>query len=243
MLMTRRRISTTMAMFVLVHGSWHGGWCWKRLAPILHEAGHEVYTPTLTGMGERAHTAPPEIRLDTHIEDITRLLSFHDLDDAVLVGHSYGGMVITGAAARESDRLRALVYLDAYVPDPGESEADIWPPALAEDAKAEIEAGKTHRSMPSPSFFGLEGDLAAWTEKRLTPQPLSVYLDPATKGPLPDVPARFIHCTRGPLAQVFSNFAVRARDRGWPVDELPTGHDAMLTMPEDLAPLLMRAAE
>ncbi len=230
-----------MATFVLVHGSWHGGWCWKRLAPLLRDSGHETYTPTLTGMGDRAHTTPSKIRLETHIEDVARLLHFEDLHDVVLVGHSYGGMVVTGAAAREEDRLRSLVYLDAYLPEPGESEADIWPPTMAADVKTDFDAGRTHRSMPPPSFFGLDGDLAAWAQDRLTPQPLSVYMEPAIDEPLPELPARFIHCTNGPLAQVFSEFATRARARGWPVDEMSTGHDAMLTQPDELAEHLLRA--
>jgi pimeloyl-ACP methyl ester carboxylesterase len=231
-----------MASFVLVHGSWHGGWCWQRLAPILRAAGHEVHAPTLSGMGERAHAPPADLRLATHVDDVARLLAFEDLRDVVLVGHSYAGMVITGAAAREPARLRALVYLDAYLPDAGESEADLWPPEMGTEVRADIAAGRTHRRMPPMAFFGLEGRDAAWAEARLTPQPLSVYLDPASRAPLPSVPARFIHCTQGPLSEVFAAFAARARARGWPVDELATGHDAMLTMPDELAKLLLRAA-
>src|SRR3990172_1906876 len=131
-----------MATYVLVHGSWHGGWCWKRLTPILRAAGHDVYAPTLTGMGERAHSAPADIRLATHIDDILRLLRYEDLHDVVLVGHSYAGMIITGVAARDAARLRALVYLDAYLPEPGECELDLWPPAEAASARADLAAGR-----------------------------------------------------------------------------------------------------
>jgi len=201
-----------------------------------------VFAPTLTGMGERAHAAPPEIRLSTHVDDVLELLRFEDLRDVVLVGHSYAGMVVTGVAGRDASRLGSLVYLDAYLPDPGESEADVWPPSLAVGAKADLAAGRTHRAMPPMAFFGLEGPDAEWAKARLTPQPLSVYLDPAIREPLPGVPARFIHCVRGPLASVFATFAQRARARGWPVDELATGHDAMITKPKELAELLLRAA-
>lgn len=169
-------------------------------------------------------------------------MRFEDLKDVVLVGHSYAGMVVTGVAGRDASRLRSLVYLDAYLPNPGESEADIWPPKMAVEAKADLAAGRTHRSMPPMAFFGLDGPDAEWARARLTPQPLKVYLEPAILAPLPPLPARFIHCVRGPLADVFATFARRARERGWPVDELPTGHDAMLTKPKELASLLLRAA-
>lgn len=231
-----------MAAFVLVHGSWHGGWCWTRLAPLLRAEGQEVHAPPLPGMGRRAHVPPTDLRLATHVEDITRLLFYQDLHDVVLVGHIYGGMVITGVAARAPGRLSSLIYLDAYLPGPGESEMDLWPPEMATDAQADLDAGRAHRTQPPPAFFGLEGDVATWAKERLTPQPLSVYEDPATEDPLPDeLPGRFIHGTEGPVADLFATFADRARDRGWPVDELATGHDAMLTRPKELATLLLRA--
>jgi len=231
-----------LVTFVLVHGSWHGGWCWKRLAPLLRAEGRDVYAPTLTGMGERAHAAPAEIRLATHVDDILRLLLFEDLHEVVLVGHSYAGMVITGVAARDATRLRALVYLDAYLPEPGECELDLWPPAEAASARADLAAGRMVRPKLPAEAFGLQGVDAAWAEVRLTPQPLSVYLDPATRAPLAPIPARFIHCAEGRWAARFATFAARARARGWPVEELATGHDAMLTMPDALAKLLLRAA-
>lgn len=230
-----------MAPFVLVHGSWHGGWCWKHLTPHLVEAGHRVSAPTLTGMAERAHAAPAEIRLATHAEDVRRLLDFEDLRDVVLVGHSYGGMVITAAAARDASRIGTLVYLDAYLPEPGESEMDLWPPDMAADVRADLDAGRDHRTQPPPEFFGLHGELAEWADQRMTAQPLSVYEDPASDEPLPDLPGRYIHCTEGTLVEMTARFADRAQKRGWPVDEIPTGHDVMLTMPEELASVLERA--
>ncbi len=232
-----------MATFVLVHGSWHGGWCWKKLSPLLRAAGHEVYAPTLTGMGERAHAAPPEIRLATHVEDVLRLLEFEDLHDVVLVGHSYAGMIITAMAARDAARLRALVYLDAYLPEAGEPEIDLWPPEEAAKVRADLAAGRMYRTMLPAEAFGLQGEDAAWAAARLTPQPLGVYLDPATTTPLPPIPGRFIHCAQGWFAARSAAFAARARTRGWPVDELATGHDAMLTVPDELAKLLLRAAD
>src|SRR5215216_473082 len=108
-----------MTTFVLVHGGWHGGWCWKRVAPLLRDAGHDVYTPTLTGLGERVHLASPQVNLTTHITDVVNVIEFEDLSEVVLVGHSYGGVVITGVASKVSDRIKDLVYLDAFVAKDG----------------------------------------------------------------------------------------------------------------------------
>src|SRR5262245_38762532 len=117
-----------MVAFVLVHGAWHGGWCWKKVAPLLRQAGHEVYTPTLTGLGERSHLVHPEVRLETHIRDVLQVLEFEDLRDVVLVGWSYGGMMVPGVADRAAERLRHLVYLDADVPGDGQCSLDLEPP-------------------------------------------------------------------------------------------------------------------
>lgn len=231
-----------MATFVLVHGSWHGGWVWNRLSPLLRADGHEVHAPSLPGMAERAHAPPPDLSLATHAEAVARLLLYEDLRDAVLVGWSYGGMVITGAAARARDRVGSLVYLDAYLPGPGESEMDLWDAEMAADVQRDLDAGRDLRTQPPPAFFGLEGDVAAWAAERMTPQPLSVYEDPAIEEPLPDdLPGRYVHCTEATMADMMAGFADRARQRGWPVDTLPTGHSAMLTMPKELAEVLERA--
>lgn len=230
-----------MATFVLVHGSWHGGWVWKRLSPLLRAEGHEVYAPSLPGMGEHAHAPPSDLDLATHVEDVARLLHYEDLRDVVLVGWSYGGMVITGAAARVPDRIATLVYLDAYLPEAGESEMDLWDVEMAADVRKDLDAGRMHRTQPPAEFFGLKGEDAAWAEARMSPQPLSVYEDPAIDEPLPDdLPGRYIHCTGATMADMMAGFADRARTRGWPVDELATGHEAMLTMPEELAKLLLQ---
>src|SRR5215831_5722049 len=116
-----------MATFVLVHGAWHGGWCWKKVTPLLRAAGHEVYTPTLTGLGERVHLASPKVDLTTHIQDVVNVLDYEDLHEVVLVGHSYGGVVIAGVADRVPSRVGHLVYLDAGVPHNGEGYLDLLP--------------------------------------------------------------------------------------------------------------------
>ncbi len=114
-----------MATYVLVHGGGHGGWCYQRVARLLRAPGHEVYTPTLTGLGEREHLLSPDIDLDTHITDVVKVMQFEDLHDVILVGHSYGGMVITGIADRATDRVGHIVYLDAANPENGQSLVDV----------------------------------------------------------------------------------------------------------------------
>src|SRR6202040_1266512 len=115
------------ATFVLVHGAWHGSWCWKRVRKALQARGHDVFTPTLTGVGERSHLLSPDVNLDTHITDVVNLIRWEELSDVVLCGHSYGGCVVTGVADRLPDRIGAMVYLDAFTPEDGESLLDILP--------------------------------------------------------------------------------------------------------------------
>ena len=139
-----------MTTYVLVHGAYHGGWCWKHVANSLRNAGHEVYTPTLTGLGERAHLINPEIGLDTHVQDILGLLEYEDLHDAVLVGHSYGGMVITGVAEKCPERLAQLVFLDAFIPANGQSLIELFPPEMAGRLRAQTRLdGDGYRLPPS----------------------------------------------------------------------------------------------
>lgn len=233
-----------MATLVLVHGTGHGGWCWRKVAPLLRAAGSEVYAQTLTGVGDRSHLLECGVDLDTHITDVSNLLFYEDLSDVVLVGHSYAGMVITGVAARAPERLRQLVYLDAYVPEAGESEVDLWPPEM----RAEIEEGAGDgetREAPSPEMMGIEDpEMAAWMRERLTPHPMDTYTQPAPAGDERSaaLPRAYISCTTGPLTSVFGPFVEKARAAGWDVSEIATGHDAMLAEPEAVAETLLEVA-
>src|SRR5262249_44459260 len=173
-----------MAVFVLVHGGWHGGWCWRRVAPPLRAAGHAVYTPTLTGLGERAHLATPATGLDTHIRDVLGVLAYEDLRDVILVGHSMAGMVVTGVAERAPDRLAHLVYLDATVPRDGESDLDCHPELRGDRPAAfEARAGSDGRLAPRlrPHLFGIDSAAdSAWVNGLLTPHPIKAFTDPLT---------------------------------------------------------------
>jgi pimeloyl-ACP methyl ester carboxylesterase len=233
-----------MATFVLVHGGWHGGWCWRQVAALLRAAGHEVYAPTLTGLGERAHLLGPRIDLALHVRDVLGLLAYEELQDVILVGHSYGGMVITGVADRAGDRLARLVYLDAFVPGDGEAALDLLPPARRALYRQQArEHGGGWLVPPPPQALGIADEARArWLAGKLDPQPLRTLEQPlrlAGRG-APAPPRAYLHCTVGPVAPSFAPFAARAQaEPGWRRAELATGHDAMLTAPGELAEVLL----
>jgi pimeloyl-ACP methyl ester carboxylesterase len=237
-----------MATYVLVHGAWHGGWCWRQLTPLLRAAGHEDYAPTLTGLGERVHLATPEVGLDTHVQDVRNLLEYEDLSGVVLVGHSYGGMVIAGVAEHAPERLAHLVYLDAAVPEDGQALVDL----LAPESRAAMEEQvRTHGEgwrLPLDADRTLDGygivDPAErrWMAERLVPHPWKTWTDPLRlpSGRGRSLPRTFILCTRrsGP-----SRTAQRAqREPGWRYQEIDAAHDAMVTAPRELSQLLLEAA-
>ncbi len=230
--------------FVLVHGAWHGGWCWRRVADRLLAAGHRVYCPTLTGLGERAHLLAPAVGLDTHIADVVGLLEAEELAEVVLVGHSYAGIVITGVADRVKARLRRLVYLDAAIVEDGETWSGHALPEVAAERRRLARESSGGLSMPVPKaeVFGLRdaGDLA-WVQRRLTPHPFRPFDQkmhwnhPVGNG----VPKSYVEC----MAPAYANLAaVRERYRGrpgWHFVALTAGHDAMVSAPQETAKLLM----
>lgn len=234
-----------MTTFVLLHGAWHGGWVWQRVAPLLRAAGHEVHTPTLTGVSDRAHTLHPSVGLGTHIEDVVGLVEAYDAHDVVLVGHSYAGQVVTGVADRVPDRIRKRIYLDAFVGDDGEAAIDLQPTTIA---------GHYRESVAGPGFGWLipvrslqvlgvtEQSDVDWLSARLTPHPWRTYTEPLRlSGGVERVPAAFIECTD--WMRVFETHAERAAARGWPVHTIATGHEAMVTAPKELADLLVTIAD
>lgn len=237
-----------MATYVLVHGGGHGGWCYQRVARLLRAAGHEVYAPTLTGLGERSHLVSPDVDLDLQIRDITSLLHHEDLRDVILVGHSYGGMVITGAADRAADRVGKLVYLDAANPKNGESLVDV--------TNGYIEFIRPHGRvidgvemvlLPAPDAALLYGvtdpDDVAWMAERLTGHPWRCFeqkLVLANEAALWAIPQFHIVCTSTLLTRD-PELMAKAKDEGrlWDID---TGHDLMITEPEATAQALLEVA-
>jgi pimeloyl-ACP methyl ester carboxylesterase len=237
-----------MATYVLVHGGGHGGWCYQRVAKILRGAGHDVYTPTMTGLGERSHLLRPDIDLDLHIRDIASVLRYDDLRNVILVGHSYGGMVITGVADRAADRIGRLVYLDAANPTNGQSLVDVAGPVIeAVRPDGRVVDGIELVLLPSPEAGLLYGvtdpnDLA-WMAERLTGHPWKCFeqkLELTNEAALWAIPQYHIVCT-STLATRDPDLLARARaeDRLWDID---TGHDLMITEPEAVADLLERVA-
>jgi pimeloyl-ACP methyl ester carboxylesterase len=230
--------------FVLVHGSWHGAWCWDLLAPLLRAAGCGVLTPDLT-MPAGSANAACRLSLDTHIGDVVRALGPDDGARLVLVGHSYAGMVITGAAARVPERIALLVYLDAYLPGDGQSLLDLWAPDERAAALHELAHGAGLRPAPTPAELGImDPARAAWVEAKLRPHPLSTYAQAvaAPAAVLGRIPRAYVHCTRGPTAARFAPFGEAARRMGWPVRELAAGHDAMIGDPQATASMLLELA-
>ncbi len=227
--------------FMLVHGAWHGGWCWAKVGRLLRDAGHEVYTPTLTGLGERAHLARPEVDLELHIQDVVAALEAEELRGVTLVGHSYGGMVITGAAARVAARLAHLVYLDAFVPEPGKSVVDYLGPradAMREAVRAHGEGWK----LPPfpPERFGVTSQRdTEWLTRHLVAQPFRTFEQPLPSAGGERIRRTYIYCSK-PATGAFDQLAERLReDRKWTFHDVKAGHDAMVTAPGEIAKILM----
>ena len=228
-----------MATFVLVHGAWHGGWCWRFVRPLLK--GHEVHAPSLTGLGERKHLARPETDLDTHIADVVSLLEMEDLRDVILVGHSYGGMVVTGAADRAPARIKRLVYLDAFVPEDGKCLLDYVVPERA--ARMREEGEKAGSVTPPPlSLWGLtRAEHIDFVKPREVRHPYRTMTQKIRlSGNAAQLPKTFLYCS-SPATGSFDQFAAKYRHApNWKFFELATGHDAMILMPERVAELLQK---
>ena len=231
---------------VLVHGAWHGAWCWSRVLPLLRAAGVPAHAVTLTGVGERAHLLGSTIDLHTHIQDVIGLIEAEELSRVVLVGHSYGGIVITGVADRlqreQPQRLAHLVYLDAVVPEPGESWSSCHTPATRQ-ARIDAAAPSGGLSFPPPdaAVFGLDGADRDWVNRRQTPQPFAVYRQPLhfDAARVAVLPRSFIDCTSPALPTIAASRIRVRREPGWQVHEMHTGHDPMVSEPRALAALLL----
>ncbi|XXF77202.1 alpha/beta fold hydrolase [Myxococcaceae bacterium GXIMD 01537] len=231
--------------FVLVHGSWHGGWCWRKVVPLLREAGHDVFAPTLSGLGDRAHTLTRDVGLSTHIQDVVELLHFDDLRDVILVGHSYAGMVISGVAGQVAERLSRLVYLDAFVPTPGQSGFDNMSPRIRQSWRNR--AAKDGEGWWVPPFMDAKAlgvtdpADAAWVDQRLRRMPIATFEQPVrfSEEKLAGLARTYLRCAGfggfGPTAE-------RLRAKGWDVRDLPCGHDAMLAAPVELSQALLALA-
>jgi pimeloyl-ACP methyl ester carboxylesterase len=238
----------TMATYVLVHGGGHGGWCYRRVKSLLEEAGHEVFAPSLTGLAERSRRVGPEIDLEFHIDDVVQLLRYWDLQDVIVVGHSYGGMVITGVGDRAPDRVAKLVYLDAANPKNGESLVDVTDGMIEfTRISGAVVDGVELVLLPAPgaaAFYGVEDRTdQEWVDERLSPHPWKCFeqkLWLTNEDALWSIPQFHIVCestlaTRDPVMIE----TARAEGRLWHVD---TGHDLMITEPDFVARALQEVA-
>jgi pimeloyl-ACP methyl ester carboxylesterase len=251
-----------MADILLVHGAWHGAWCWRRVLPLLWAAGHRPHAVTLTGLGERRRELSRDVTLATHIDDVRTAIAVEEMDPVVLVGHSYAGMVITGAAAgvptvatdgaaaagspsgttASRPTVERLIYLDAFVPAPGES----WSSGQdAETVRARTVAADANGGAlppPDPAVFGLAGADRDWVARQQTPHPFAPFREPLAfdAARWRAIPRSFIDCIEPSLATIAASRR-RVRQQGdWDLHELKAGHDPMIEVPEQLVALLDR---
>ena len=225
-----------MANFVLVHGAWVGGWCWRDIARGLRKQGHEVFTPTLTGLGERVHLMSPGINLQAHVTDILNVLRAEELSDVVLVGHSYGGMVIAGVADAFPDRIRSMVFLDAFVPENGQALVNLLPPG----APAPKPDGYVVPFFGA-AMFGARPEVAAYVDARATPMPVACFIDPIKlTGGIDRVKAKtYVYCNV-PAPTTFTPIYEKLKNNpAWRMRTLPCTHIVQIEMPNELTKLLL----
>jgi pimeloyl-ACP methyl ester carboxylesterase len=239
-----------MATFVLVHGAWHGGWCYRETAALLRAAGHTVFTPTHTGVGERFHQSHEAITLETHVRDICGVIEYEELDQVILCGHSYGGLVITGVADRMAHKIKALVYLDAFVPAHGDSlislikqalPAEVWPLFVNgfRDAALANRSGLMN-AIPA-EVFAIKPENRARVDRLCRPQALATFESPALlTGEHAKVKQRLYILADGWDPSPFRYFAANCQaDPAWRCTQLPCSHDVMVDMPQELAQQLL----
>ena len=230
--------------FVLVHGAWHGGWCWVRVARLLRQQGHEVFTPTLTGLGERSHLLSKDITLATHITDVVNVLKWEGLSEIVLCGHSYGGFIVSGVAEQMQAAIGSIVFLDAFVPENGDAVVNLTGPAVQDAARNAVQRGEIGiPSRPAAAFNVNEKD-RAWVDGLTGPQPLATFTDPiALTGARDRIAKKAYVRAKNYENPGFDKALAKLRsDPSWRVYEAPCGHDVMVDMPERLAEILVEVA-
>ena len=230
--------------FVLVHGAWHGGWCWRRVADLLEAKGHKVFAPTLTGLGERSHLMRAGINVSTHATDIVNVLKWERLSDVVLCGHSYGGFVISGVAEQAADKIGSIVYLDAFVPENGDSMASLTSQAVRDSLKIATERGDIGvPARPAAAFLVNDKD-QAWVDSLTGPQPIETMTEPMKITGARERIAKksYIRAGAYPNPGFDKAFARVKADKTWRTYEVPCGHDVMVDMPERLAEILLEVA-
>jgi pimeloyl-ACP methyl ester carboxylesterase len=232
-----------MSTYVLVHGAWHGAWCWERVRAVLEKQGHQVFTPTLTGLADRSHLLTPQVNLDTHIADVENLIRSQELSNVALCGHSYGGCVISGVTERVADRIGALVYLDAFLLENGQSLHDTLPAVMrvAHVVAARLGCWKVP---PIPAIVSsVNAKDRDWVNRQCTWQPLATFQQSLRlTGEIDRIANVTFILADGWAHSPFPFFYERAKTKGWKTSTLACGHDAMLDLPEELVRELLAAA-
>jgi pimeloyl-ACP methyl ester carboxylesterase len=224
---------------LVAHGAWSAGWVWKKMHPLMSAAGHRLIVPTQTGLGEREHLATPAVDLDTHIQDLLGVIKHEELNDFVLLGHSYGGMVATGVADRVPERISQLIYLDAFVPRDGQSLLDLQGPDAARGMRERVKAGDGWRVPPNPPPADTPPDDLKWIQAHRMAHPIKCFETPVRlKNGDAKMPHAYIYCQRRPAADPFRAFADRAKQEHWDYREIDASHSPHVTAPEALAALL-----
>ncbi len=239
-----------MATYVLIHGAWHGGWCWRDVANTLRAQGHAVFTPTLTGNGQSRHLGNERITLETHARDVLGVIETEELSDVILVGHSYGGMVITAAADRAAAKIRHLVYLDAFVPEHGECLADCirrnLPPELAAIFIGHFFQARDNDGLVPPipgALFGQTPATTEWMERQCNHQALATFQLPVLLDGAADALPRSYIVADGWQPSPFQQQAATINGKpGWTLHRLPGGHCLMMDLPAELSALLAQLA-
>ena len=229
--------------YVLVHGAYGGGWIWRDVAEGLRRQGHRVFTPTQTGLGERSHLMSRQITVETHIQDVAAVIETNELRDVILVGHSYGGMAVTGVADRMTDRIRHVVYLDALIPENGDTAFTILPAGLEESRRkvAREQGGGVALPVPGPEAFPIpEGPAKDWFMRRLRPQPIGTYESPVrlTKPAGAGLPVTYVAYTNPPLGSIEPSRQRAKAKASWTYIDLPVPHDVEIPNPEKVVELL-----
>jgi len=240
------RAQSAQKTFLLVQGAWEGGWCWRRVSDLLEKKGHKVFSPTLTGLGERSHLLSKDVNLDTHVTDIVNVIKWEDLQDVCMVAHSYGGFVGSGVLEQIGDRVSSIVWLDAFKPENGQRPLDLTSDAFRQALLASSNKGE--QGFPPPAgnpvpIFINENDRAYVTSK-VTPQPIGTFLQPLKLSGARDKVAKktYIRATKFPSPAFDKALAECKADKSWSTSEIDSGHLVMLDAPEWLANQLLQAA-
>jgi pimeloyl-ACP methyl ester carboxylesterase len=230
--------------FVLVHGAWHGGWCWRRVADLLEKQGHKVFAPTLTGLGERSHLMSPGVGLATHVTDVVNVFKWEQLSGVVLCGHSYAGMVISGVAEQVQPAIGSIVFLDGFVPDNGNAVVDLTGPAVREAVQGAQQKGQIGVPPRPAEAFGVNERDRAWVDSKCTPQPVATFTDKIALTGARDRIAKKTYIRAASYVNPgFDKALARVKaDPSWRSYDAPCGHDVMVDKPEWLTKILLEVA-